>query len=105
MEYKYLVFGNHPIFQRVDRRCCSWKEAENVKKGLNAIGYEVNIASLYEETRSKGVKRKRRRGMLSIEEAGVIAVNMSEHLDAKEQAFFVAGFQEAIKYLDQNKEA
>ena len=36
---------------------------------------------------------------MTIEEAGVIAVGMSEHLDAKEQAFFVAGFQEAIKYL------
>ena len=27
------------------------------------------------------------------------AVELSEHLDAKEQAFFVAGFQECIKYL------
>ena len=36
---------------------------------------------------------------MTIEEAGVIAVGMSEHLDAKEQAFFVSGFQEAIKYL------
>lgn len=31
--------------------------------------------------------------------AGVIAVGLSEHLELKEQAFFIAGFQEAIKYL------
>ena len=28
-----------------------------------------------------------------------VAVKLSEHLNTKEQAFFVAGFQEAIKYL------
>ena len=33
------------------------------------------------------------------EEVGIIAIDMSDHLDAKEQAFFMAGFQEAIKYL------
>ena len=40
------------------------------------------------------------------EEAGAIAVEisekLSESLDAREQAFFVAGFQEAIKYLMSN---
>jgi hypothetical protein len=38
----------------------------------------------------------------TVEEAGAIAVGLSEELDAKEQAFFVAGFQEAIKYLLSN---
>ena len=36
----------------------------------------------------------------TVEEAGTIAVEISEPLDAREQAFFVAGFQEAIKYLN-----
>jgi len=35
----------------------------------------------------------------TVEEAGVIAVGMSEHLTAQEQSFFIAGFQECIKYL------
>lgn len=39
----------------------------------------------------------------TVEEAGVIAVEISENLhdklEAREQAFFIAGFQEAIKYL------
>ncbi len=33
-----------------------------------------------------------------IEEAGVIAAGLCEHLDAKEQAMFIAGFQECIKW-------
>ena len=37
----------------------------------------------------------------STEEAGVIAVGMSEHLTAEEQSFFIAGFQECVKYLVQ----
>ena len=36
----------------------------------------------------------------TIEEAGITAVSLSEHLDAKEQAFFIAGFQECVKYLN-----
>ena len=44
----------------------------------------------------------------TVEEAGAIAVEISENLpdklDAKEQAFFIAGFQEAIKYLTPNKD-
>ncbi len=39
----------------------------------------------------------------TIEEAGAIAVEISEQvqepLSANEQAFFVAGFQECVKYL------
>lgn len=35
----------------------------------------------------------------TVEEAGNIAVGISENLPAQEQAFFVAGFQECIKYL------
>ena len=37
---------------------------------------------------------------LTIKEAGVIAVGMSEHMNAKEQAMFIAGFQECVKYLN-----
>lgn len=40
----------------------------------------------------------------TVEEAGVIAVGLAEHLSASEQAYFVAGFQEAIKYLLSNTE-
>lgn len=41
----------------------------------------------------------------TIDEAGVIAVRVSENLTDKltsqEQSFFIAGFQECIKYLKQ----
>jgi hypothetical protein len=36
----------------------------------------------------------------TVEKSGTIAVGMSEHLEAKEQAMFIAGFQECIKYLE-----
>ena len=39
----------------------------------------------------------------SIDDAGVIAVSISEinnEMTAQEQAFFVAGFQECVKYLN-----
>lgn len=39
----------------------------------------------------------------TVDEAGGIAVKLSEHLTEREQAFFVAGFQEAIKYLWSNQ--
>ena len=39
----------------------------------------------------------------SMDEAGKIAVGISEQLNANEQAFFVAGFQECVKYLSNNK--
>jgi len=35
-------------------------------------------------------------------ELNKIAVNLSKHLTANEQAFFVAGFNECIKYLQSN---
>jgi hypothetical protein len=38
----------------------------------------------------------------TVEEAGAIAVKISEHLTAQEQGFFIAGFQECIKHLMQN---
>lgn len=34
----------------------------------------------------------------SLEEAGAIAAGLCEHLEAKEQAMFIAGFQECAKY-------
>ncbi len=39
----------------------------------------------------------------SVENAGIIAVEISEinnELTAQEQAFFIAGFQECVKYLE-----
>jgi len=44
--FKYIVRGDHPIFQRIDRRCLTLSEAENVKDGLEAIGYEVRIEEI-----------------------------------------------------------
>ena len=38
----------------------------------------------------------------TVDEAGVIAVSLSENMKASDQALFVAGFQEAIKYLESN---
>lgn len=34
----------------------------------------------------------------TIEEAGAIAAGLCEHLEAKEQAMFIAGFQECAKW-------
>lgn len=48
MEFKYLVLGNHPIFQYVNRKCLTSSEAENVKRGLEAVGYEVEIQEIKE---------------------------------------------------------
>ena len=39
----------------------------------------------------------------SVENAGIIAVEISEinnEMTAQEQAFFIAGFQECVKYLE-----
>ena len=41
--FKYIVKGDHLIFKRIDRRCITLPEAENVKDGLEAVGYEVKI--------------------------------------------------------------
>jgi hypothetical protein len=38
--------------------------------------------------------------IITVEESGAIAAKLCEDLDEKEQAMFVAGFQEAIKYLN-----
>jgi len=43
LDFKYIVKGDHPIFQRIDRRCLTLPEAENVKDGLEAVGYEIKI--------------------------------------------------------------
>lgn len=37
----------------------------------------------------------------SVEKSGAIAVGISDDLTAHEQSYFVAGFQECIKYLNQ----
>jgi len=39
----------------------------------------------------------------TVDKAGVIAVSISEHLTAQEQSFFIAGFQECIKWLNAAK--
>ena len=44
--FKYKVEGNHPIFMYVNRQCLTLSEAENVKNGLEAIGYEVEIIEI-----------------------------------------------------------
>jgi hypothetical protein len=44
--FKYLVLGNHPVFKYINRRCFTLSEAENVKKGLEAVGYEVEIKEI-----------------------------------------------------------
>ena len=41
------------------------------------------------------------RPLPSVEKSGVIAVGLSGNLTAQEQSYFVAGFQECIKYLNQ----
>ena len=45
-------------------------------------------------------KVKKERTLPTIDEAGTIAVKMTENIKAKEQSFFIAGFQECIKYLE-----
>lgn len=40
----------------------------------------------------------------NIEDAGAIAAILSKHLDANDQAFFVAGFQECVKYISGEKQ-
>ncbi len=49
LNFKYTVKGNHPIFKYVNRRCLSLCEANNVKVGLEAIGYEVEIEAIEEK--------------------------------------------------------
>ena len=49
MNYNFIVEGNHPIFMRVDRRCITIEEANNVKRGLDAVGYDVKIKPLPEK--------------------------------------------------------
>jgi hypothetical protein len=46
MDFKFLVLGRHPVFQYIKyfhRHCLTLEEAENVRDGLEAVGYEVAI--------------------------------------------------------------
>lgn len=43
MNFEFVVQGNHPIFMYVNRGCFTIEEAENVKRGLETIGYIVEI--------------------------------------------------------------
>ena len=46
LDFKFIVKGTHPFLQRIDRRCLSFKEANNVREGLIAIGYTIEIGPL-----------------------------------------------------------
>ena len=52
---------------------------------------------------SKWLESKLKEVKITVAEAEIIAVGISEHLDAQEQSFFIAGFQECIKYLNEQK--
>ena len=56
MEFKFIVKGDHPVFKRIDRRCLSYEEAENVETGLLAVGYECSI-ELINKLNSRGQTR------------------------------------------------
>ena len=59
---------------------------------------EQKILDKYKELHIGGVSVS----LPSVDDAGIIAVAISEinnEMTAKEQAFFVAGFQECVKYL------
>ena len=56
LKFKYIVKGDHPLFQkifdteypvwayqRIDRKCLSIDEANNIADGLEAVGYKVKI--------------------------------------------------------------
>lgn len=49
MKFKFIVEGNHPIFRRIDRQCFTADEADNVRKGLEIIGYEIQIKEIKED--------------------------------------------------------
>lgn len=55
----------------------------------------------------KMIKLRRTHRLPSVEEAGVMAVNLSETVEPKlkeqEQAFFIAGFCECIKWIENGK--
>lgn len=53
-QFNYLLTGTHPILQSVNRRCLTLPEAENVRNGLEAVGYEVTIQELKEKETHNG---------------------------------------------------
>lgn len=67
-----------------------------------------DLLAKYNELLQKEKKEQLRIGgvsvsLPSVENAGIIAVEISEinnELTAQEQAFFIAGFQECVKYLE-----
>ena len=46
LKFNYIVKGKHPFFQEINRRCITLSEAENVRDGLEAIEYKVEIELL-----------------------------------------------------------
>jgi len=59
----------------------------------------LGFAGYTKRQRDCSRKENEMKELPTIENAGIIAVSLAEKLTAQEQAFFVAGFQEAIKYL------
>ena len=45
-DFKYLIIAKHPIFQDINRRCLTKREADNVIEGLESVGYEVELIKL-----------------------------------------------------------
>lgn len=46
IKFNLIVRGIHPIFMKVNRRCITGVEADNVKNGLEAVGYQVKIEKI-----------------------------------------------------------
>lgn len=74
-EYKIIIPKEEPK---------PWYNENETDKRMNIIGQNGNEGYHYEET--------------ELDEVGAIAAGLCEHLDAKEQAMFIAGFQECIKW-------
>ena len=79
-----------------------WKWVENEEGNFKDANYEIREAWI------EGYKAALSKLPISVEEAGIAAVRISERvipeLTAYDQAFFIAGFQECIKYLQSLKQ-
>jgi hypothetical protein len=77
----------------LDKKALRWHtKAKDCRRWEKVVPVEhvLTIAKEYAEEQTE---------LPGVEEAGVIAVSLSKDLTPREQAFFVAGFQECIKYL------
>lgn len=46
ISFNYIVRGKHNFLKKVNRKCITLSEAENVKKGLESVDYIVKIEKL-----------------------------------------------------------